>query len=104
MKPNPKISAAVAAILSAPATAIVFAARTANASPSARSEPLEEVIVTANLRTESMQNVPITVQALTARTLSQLTVSTVEEFVRSLPSVSTGSMGPGQATLFMRGL
>jgi outer membrane receptor protein involved in Fe transport len=102
MKPNPKISAAVAAILSAPATAIVFAAPGDNASAS--SDQLQEVIVTANLRTESMQNVPITVQALTAQTLSQLNVSTVEEFVRYLPSVSTGSMGPGQATLFMRGL
>src|SRR5215467_3883597 len=104
MKPNPKISAAVAAILSAPATAIVFAAPGDNASASASSDQLQEVIVTANLRTESMQNVPITVQALTAQTLAQLNVSTVEEFVRYLPSVSTGSMGPGQATLFMRGL
>src|SRR5215471_18190150 len=63
MKPNPKISAAVAAILSAPATAIVFAAPGDNASASASSDQLQEVIVTANLRTESMQNVPITGQA-----------------------------------------
>jgi iron complex outermembrane receptor protein len=104
MKPNPKISAAVAAILSAPATAIVFAAPADNASATASSEQLQEVVVTANLRQENLQNVPITVQALTAETLSQLNVSTVEEFVKYLPSVSTGTMGPGQSTLFMRGL
>src|SRR5215470_17382786 len=104
MKPNAKISAAVAAILSAPATAIVFAAPADNASAGASSDQLQEVVVTASLRSENLQNVPITVQALTAQTLSQLNVSTVEDFVKYLPSVTTGTMGPGQSTLFMRGL
>src|SRR5256886_15765076 len=51
MKPNPKISAAVAAILSAPATAVVLAAAetaTATGTPT----ELQEVIVTAERRAE----------------------------------------------------
>src|SRR5215469_2916412 len=106
MKSNSKISAAVAAILSAPATAVVFAAGPAETATAtgAPSEQLTEVIVTANRREESLQNVPITVQALTGATLAQLNVSTIDEFVKYLPSVSTGTMGPGQSVLFMRGL
>ena len=106
MKPNSKISAAVAAILSAPATAVVFAAGPADtaSATAAGTDQLTEVIVTANRREENLQNVPITVQALTGQTLAQLNVSTIDEFVKYLPSVSTGTMGPGQSVLFMRGL
>src|SRR5215469_3179760 len=106
MKPNSKISAAVAAILTAPVSAVVFAAGPADtASATATgSDQLTEVIVTANRREENLQNVPITVQALTGRTLAELNVSTIDEFVKYLPSVSTGTMGPGQSVLFMRGL
>src|SRR5215469_14958859 len=106
MKPNSKISAAVAAILTAPATAVVFAAGPADTASATATgaEQLQEVIVTANRREENLQNVPITVQALTGQTLAQLNVSTIDEFVKYLPSVSTGTMGPGQSVLFMRGL
>jgi len=105
MKPNSKISAAVAAVLAAPATAVVFAAPPADtASATAGTEALAEVVVTANRREENLQNVPISVQALTGQTLRELNVQTLDDFVKYLPSVSTGSMGPGQSTLFMRGL
>src|SRR5213082_1009067 len=78
MKPNPKISAAVAAILSAPATAVVLAAAetaTATGTPT----ELQEVIVTAERRAESVQDVPITIQALTSETLTQLNVKTFDD-------------------------
>jgi iron complex outermembrane recepter protein len=110
MRPNSKISATVAAILSAPAAAVVLAAPsdvTADQQSTAAAAPaneLQEVIVTANRREQNLQDVPITVQALTADTLSKLNVQTLDDFVKYLPSVSTGSMGPGQSTLFMRGL
>jgi iron complex outermembrane recepter protein len=115
MKPNSKISAAVAAVLSAPAATLAYASGSdltadqgpaqaqSQATPAAANE-LQEVIVTANRREQNLQDVPITVQALTGNTLAQLNVSTIDDFVKYLPSVSTGSMGPGQSTLFMRGL
>ena len=65
---------------------------------------IEEVTVTATRRSENMQDVPIAMQALTSDTLDQLNVSTVEDFVKYLPSVSTANLGPGQGNLYMRGL
>ena len=61
-------------------------------------------MVTAQRRTENIQNVPIAIQAITGDTLAELKVATVDQFVKYLPSVSTATLGPGQGNLFMRGL
>src|SRR5213080_4096129 len=103
MKPNPKISAAVAAILSASATAVVWAAAETTPATGAANE-LQEVIVTAERRAESVQDVPITIQALTSETLAQLNVKTFDDFVKYLPNVTAGGYGPGQSNVFIRGL
>ena len=103
MRANPKISAAVAAILSAPATSLVFAAA-GDADTAASSNELAEVIVTAQRRSENVQNVPITVQALTAETLHELSVTTFDDYVKYLPNVTQAAWGPGNSLIFMRGL
>jgi outer membrane receptor protein involved in Fe transport len=94
---NYRLASAVAAVLAAAPTNAVYA-------QAASSGGLEEVVVTAQRRTESLQDVPLSITALTGDTLSQLNVSTVEEFVRFLPSVTTASIGPGQSNIYMRGL
>lgn len=115
MKPNSKISAAVAAILTAPAATLAYAAATgaaADQAPAAAqsetapaaSNELQEVIVTANRRAQNLQDVPITIQALTAETLSQLNAATFEDYMKFVPNVSTAGWGPGQDLIFMRGL
>jgi outer membrane receptor protein involved in Fe transport len=105
MKANPKISAAVAAILSAPAASLVFAAAgNAETAAASSSNELTEVIVTAQRRSENVQNVPITIQALTAETLQQLSVTTLDDYIKYLPNVTQASWGPGQSLIFMRGL
>ena len=115
MKANYKVYCAVAAILGAQATAAAAeapadAAGPADATPAdaapAESEAigLEEVTVTATRRSESIQNVPITVQALTGDTLTKLNVTTFDDFVKYTPNVSTANLGPGQSSIFMRGL
>src|SRR5690348_11562298 len=103
---NSKISYAVAAILGgASCTAVTSTARAADTSAGeASSEGLFEVTVTAQRRTENMQDVPISMQALTAQTLQQLNVSTFDDYVKFLPNVTTANNGPGQNELFMRGL
>ncbi|TLZ35556.1 MAG: hypothetical protein E6K24_09620 [Gammaproteobacteria bacterium] len=101
MKPNPKISAAVAAILSAPATTIVLAAPEETGTAT---DTLQEVIVTAQRREESLQNVPITLQALTGDTLAKLNVTTFDDYVKYLPNVTSQGLGPGQNNIYMRGL
>jgi iron complex outermembrane receptor protein len=104
MKPNRKISAAVAAILSAPATAIVFAAPADTATATSTVIELQEVIVTANRREENLQNVPITIQALTGDALGKLNVTTFDDYVKYLPNVTAQGLGPGQNNIYMRGL
>jgi iron complex outermembrane recepter protein len=48
--------------------------------------------------------VPITIQALTAETLTQLNVQTFDDFIRYLPNVTSASTGPGEGSIYMRGL
>src|SRR2546423_1833092 len=104
MKPNAKISAAVAAILSASSTAIVFAAPADTATSTAAGVELQEVIVTAQRRAESIQDVPITIQAITGEQLGQLAVTTFDDVIKLLPNVTFSANGPGQGNIYMRGL
>jgi outer membrane receptor protein involved in Fe transport len=100
VKSSYKLSCAVMAILGAHAGG----AYAQEASGAKGGGGLEEVVVTAQRRTENLQDVPISVQALTGDALSQLNVATVDEFVKFLPSVTTATLGPGQANIYMRGL
>ena len=100
---NSKVSYAIAAILSG-ASYAVAAAEPAADSSSAGTDAIAEVTVTAQRRTENMQDVPISMQALTAQTLQQLNVSTLDDYVKFLPNVTTASNGPGQNEVYMRGL
>ncbi len=101
MNSNPKLSFAIAAILGGSPAGLVYAAP---ASDTDTSDTIQEIIVTAQRRTENMQNVPISIQALTAETLTQLNVQTLDDYIRYLPNVTTASNGPGQNEVYMRGL
>src|ERR1700704_4768142 len=100
---NAKLSVAIAAILGVPSFGYVLPA-TAAADVETSSDAIQEIPVTAQRRTENMQNVPIQIQALTGETLTQLNVTTFDDFVKYLPNVSSASNGPGQGVIFMRGL
>src|SRR5579864_800688 len=105
MKPNPKISAAVAAILGASSTALVFAAApAADTSASTTEGALGEVVVTAQRRAENLQDVPITVQAISGQQLEQLNVVSFNDLLKYTPNVSYSGNGPGTGNIFMRGL
>src|SRR5450631_2802188 len=101
MNSSQKLSYAIAAILSGSAIGTVHAAPAADTS---ESEGIAEITVTAQRRSENLQDVPISIQALTGDVLTQLNVATVEDFVKYLPNVSTATLGPGQGNLYMRGL
>ena len=66
-------------------------------------QTLGEVIVTATRRSENVQNVPVTMQAITGRMMQQLHVSTFEDYARMLPNLTSADNGPGQNDIFMRG-
>jgi iron complex outermembrane receptor protein len=100
---NSKISYAVAAIL-AGASCAAGAADQASGTSEAASDSLAEVTVTAQRRTENIQDVPISMQALTGQALQQLNVQTLDDYLKYLPNVTAASNGPGQNEVFMRGL
>ena len=104
MKPNPKISAAVAAILSASSASLVFAAPADTAEATAASTGLQEVTVTAQRRAENLQDVPITVQAITGKQLEELNVVSFTDLLKYTPNVTYSGNGPGTGNIFMRGL
>src|ERR1700679_3907470 len=99
---NSKLSCAIAAILGGTSAASVNAAGGADTESS--SDTIQEIVVTAQRRVENMQDVPITIQALTAETLTQLSATTFDDFVKYLPNVTQYSAGPGQSNIYMRGL
>src|SRR5258705_12252728 len=101
MNSNQKLSYAIAAILSGSAAGFAHAATATNTEAS---DTIQEITVTAQRRTENVQNVPITIQALTAETLNQLSVTTFNDYVKYLPNVTAPNNGPVQGNIFMRGL
>jgi iron complex outermembrane recepter protein len=101
MNSNPKLSYAIAAILSGTSIGISHAATATDASDS---DAIQEITVTAQRRSESVQNVPITIQAVTGQQLKELNVSTFDDLLKYTPNVTFSGNGPGTGNIFMRGL
>jgi outer membrane receptor protein involved in Fe transport len=97
---NHKLAYAITAILSGSA-GTAWAASAADTTSS--SVGLEEITVTAQRRSESIQDVPITIQAITGDSLGQLSVTTFDDVIKLLPNVTFSSNGPGQGNIYMRG-
>jgi iron complex outermembrane receptor protein len=112
MKTKYMISCAAAAVLSGwslvaaadPAQTPVATAPVATAAADASVTAVEEVVVTANRRSESVQKVPMTVQAFSGDTLRKLDITTLDDLLKYTPNVTFASNGPGQGSIFMRGL
>ena len=68
-----------------------------------QAQMLEEVVVTATKKSESMQDVAISVQAMTGQSLREQNVTSFEDYVMHLPSVNRGGRGPGQNEIYIRG-
>ena len=100
MNSNPKLSYAIAAVLggSSMGMGVAFA------EPADTSTQLQEITVTAQRRSENIQNVPITIQAVTGEQLKQLNVSTFEDLMKYTPNVTFSGNGPGTGNIFLRGL
>jgi iron complex outermembrane recepter protein len=65
----------------------------------------QEIIVTAQKRSESLQNVPISIQALGTEKLEDLNIVDFKGYAQQLPSVSYQGTGtPGTNVIYMRGV
>ena len=89
------ISAAVAAALAGP-TAVAQAQEDGRA--------LEEVVVTATRVELSLQDVPVAVSALGPGEIGELGITNFADYSLQLPSVTAGGSGPGQNTIYIRGV
>ncbi len=82
-------------------------AATADQAPPPASVPgnsLAEVVVTAQKRSENLQQVPISVQAFDTKKLEELNITDFNSAAKHLPSLSFTTFGPGQAQLYFRGV
>ncbi|MEQ9316623.1 MAG: TonB-dependent receptor [Henriciella sp.] len=87
--------------------ALVFAAPSyaqEQAQPAAKDRRLKTVTVTATKRSESAQSIPVTVNALGEQELDELGVKNFSDYLVQLPGVTAGGSGPGQNTIYIRGL
>ncbi|MFT7527384.1 MAG: iron complex outermembrane receptor protein [Arenicella sp.] len=65
---------------------------------------LEEIVVTATKRAESMQNVPVAVQAMNGDTMKKLGVANFDEYINFLPNVDKQGVAPGRSEIYIRGV
>ena len=65
---------------------------------------IEEVVVTATKRSASTQDIAVAVQALGEDTLDDLGVANFEDYLIQMPGITAGGSGPGQNTIYIRGL
>ncbi len=62
------------------------------------------IVVTAQRRSEDLQDVPVSVAAIGSEELDELNIDTFEDYLEQIPSVTAGGNGPGQSTIYIRGL
>ncbi len=75
----------------------------AEETPKKEHAKIEVIEVTATKRTESIQEVPVTVTALTGDSLEKLGVANFDQYVEFLPNVVFQGTGPGQNEIYIRG-
>jgi iron complex outermembrane recepter protein len=85
-----------------PLAALALASLTITAE--AAEDELQEVVVTAQKRTERLQDVPAAITALSGDSLNQLHLQGNADLAREVPSLSFGVLGPGESALAIRGL
>ena len=67
-------------------------------------DELQEVVVTAQKRSERLQDVPAAITAVSGDTLNELHLQGNADLAKSVPSLSFDVLGPGESTLSIRGL
>ncbi len=76
----------------------------------AQGKTLETITVTAQKRTENMQKVPISMQAIGEATIKRQDIQDFDDYAKLIPSLSYSSIGggvfsgPGFAQVYMRGV
>jgi iron complex outermembrane recepter protein len=94
------------------AAAFVLASLGAGAAPAFAQEAeakkddggIVDIVVTATRREESLNRVPLAIQALSGDSLGDLNITKFDKLIEYLPNVRAASRGPGASSIFIRGL
>jgi outer membrane receptor protein involved in Fe transport len=70
----------------------------------ATKDTLEEIVVTAEKRSSTIQDTPISMSARTGEELQQVGITDLTGVIHEVPGISVRTAGPGQTELEMRGL
>ncbi len=65
---------------------------------------IADIIVTATRREESLNKIPLAIQALSGDSLADLNITKFDKLIEYLPNVRSASRGPGASSIFIRGL
>jgi iron complex outermembrane receptor protein len=99
------LTAAICIAFGGMSAGAAFAQDAAPASAEESGNPtLETITVTAQKRSENVQDVPISIQVLGTQQLDELQVNDFEDYAKLLPSVSITPSGPGFGQVYMRGV
>jgi len=102
IRENSSLAAAVRSAL--PYAGVLLAGTGVAQAQQADNVKLDEVVVSATKRDESLQDVPLSIQAIGQEQLTNLKVETFDDYVKFLPNVAFQSGGPGFARPYMRGV
>src|SRR3984957_5794174 len=97
------------------ATSMLTSAAVAQQNQQTSQTGVETVVVTAQKRSENLQNVPFSIEAITSEKLQQLDINNFADYVKFLPSITyqpggtsggagAGNGAPGFANVYMRGV
>jgi iron complex outermembrane recepter protein len=100
LKHNKQVAYAISVALASSAAQVALAADEEQPA----SQGITEVVVTAQRRSESIQDVPLTVQAITGDQLKELNVVSFNDLLKYTPNVTFSGNGPGTGNIFIRGL
>ncbi|MHA6288094.1 TonB-dependent receptor [Maricaulis sp. CAU 1757] len=65
---------------------------------------VDVITVTATKTEQSTQDIPVAVNAMPESVLEELRVDVFTDYLQQLPGVTAGGSGPGQSTIYIRGL
>ncbi len=97
--PNKNLTFAITSVFAAPVGVAV-----AQDDSSSSAGALEEIIVTARKRTESLMDVPESIQAISGQQITQAGLQSMDDYVRFIPSMSYVQSNPGTAKIIFRGI
>ncbi len=69
-----------------------------------RNKMIEEVVVTANKREQSIQDVPLSISAFGKDEIEKKNLVDMDDYLRTMPGVNMIDMGAGRNAIFVRGV